>query len=163
MSPHHAPLSSASPLGLLSTSPRKPGPMPCAYLQADDARREVFHASHLIARTRQEWTRIARDLKPVHTAATEAGAAARFEEFAQAWDNRYPAITKLWRQPGPSSRRSCSVRRGNQEDHLYHQRDQVAQRPQPARRERPRPLPQRAGRPEMPLPRDPFPGPHRPR
>lgn len=34
---------------------------------------------------RQDWDKIAKDLRPVYTAPTEAAAAARFEEFAQAW------------------------------------------------------------------------------
>jgi putative transposase len=46
---------------------------------------------------RQHWEKIAKDLKPVYTAATEAAAAERFEEFAESWGDRYPAIVKLWR------------------------------------------------------------------
>ena len=46
---------------------------------------------------RQDYEKIARDLKPVYTAATEAAAAARFEEFTQTWSARYPAIITLWR------------------------------------------------------------------
>jgi len=46
---------------------------------------------------RQHWEKIAKDLKPVYTAATEPAAAERFEEFAEAWGDRYPAIIKLWR------------------------------------------------------------------
>jgi transposase-like protein len=57
---------------------------------------------HLIRNTfryasRRDWEAISKDLRPVYTAPTEAAAAARFEEFAQAWGDRYPAITKLWR------------------------------------------------------------------
>ena len=36
------------------------------------------------------------DLRPVYTAATEAQARLRFEEFAEKWGRPYPAITKLW-------------------------------------------------------------------
>jgi transposase-like protein len=46
---------------------------------------------------RQDWDKLARDLKPVYTAPTEAAAAARFEEFAETWAARYPAIVRLWR------------------------------------------------------------------
>lgn len=46
---------------------------------------------------RQHWEKIARDLKPIYTAASESAAAARFEEFAETWGGRYPAIVKLWR------------------------------------------------------------------
>jgi transposase-like protein len=45
---------------------------------------------------RQHWDAIARALKPVYTAPTEAAAAERFLEFAEAWGSKYPAIVKLW-------------------------------------------------------------------
>ena len=56
---------------------------------------------HLIRNTfkfasRKYWDQIARDLKPVYTAPTEAAARARFEEFAEKWCTMYPAIRKLW-------------------------------------------------------------------
>jgi putative transposase len=46
--------------------------------------------------SRKDWAAIARDLKPVYTAATEQAALDRFAEFAAAWENRYPAIVRLW-------------------------------------------------------------------
>ncbi len=45
---------------------------------------------------RQHWDAIAKALKPVYTAATEAFARERFDEFAQEWGGRYPAIVRLW-------------------------------------------------------------------
>jgi len=56
---------------------------------------------HLIRNTfkfasRKYWDQIARDLRPVYTAPTEAAARARFEEFAEKWAVMYPAIRKLW-------------------------------------------------------------------
>jgi putative transposase len=45
---------------------------------------------------RQHRDAIAKALKPVYTAATEAAAAERFLEFAEAWGSKYPAIVKLW-------------------------------------------------------------------
>jgi transposase-like protein len=56
---------------------------------------------HLIRNTfryasRKYWDQIAHDLRPVYTAATEAEARLRFEEFAEKWGKPYPAITKLW-------------------------------------------------------------------
>ena len=56
---------------------------------------------HLIRNTfkfasRKYWDQIARDLKPVYTAANEATARARFEEFAEKWASMYPAIRVLW-------------------------------------------------------------------
>jgi putative transposase len=44
---------------------------------------------------RQHWEAIAKALKPVYTAATEAAAKERFAEFADAWGGRYPAIVRL--------------------------------------------------------------------
>ena len=46
---------------------------------------------------RQHWDKLAKDLKPIYTAATEAAAAERLEEFDEAWGHRYPAIIRLWR------------------------------------------------------------------
>jgi putative transposase len=57
---------------------------------------------HLIRNTfrfasRKYWDQIAHDLRPVYTAASEAEALARFEEFEEKWGTPYPAISKLWR------------------------------------------------------------------
>jgi putative transposase len=46
--------------------------------------------------SRKYWAEIAKDLKPVYTAACEADALDRFAEFAAKWEKRYPAIIKLW-------------------------------------------------------------------
>lgn len=46
--------------------------------------------------SRRDWPAIAKDLKPIYTAATEAAALERFGEFAATWESRYPAIVKLW-------------------------------------------------------------------
>ena len=56
---------------------------------------------HLLRNTfrfasRKYWNQIAHDLRPVYTAASEAEALARFEEFAEKWGKPYPAIKKLW-------------------------------------------------------------------
>lgn len=45
---------------------------------------------------RQHWDAIAKALKPVYTAPTEAAARERFAEFTEAWGGRYPAIVRLW-------------------------------------------------------------------
>ena len=47
--------------------------------------------------SRKYWAPLSRDLRPVYTAADEASAAAALEAFATAWQDRYPAIVKLWR------------------------------------------------------------------
>jgi putative transposase len=45
---------------------------------------------------RRDWPGIARDLKAIYTAATEAAALDRFAEFCGRWGAKYPAIVKLW-------------------------------------------------------------------
>ncbi|MCH6471214.1 IS256 family transposase [Sinomonas terrae] len=57
---------------------------------------------HLIRNTfryasRQRWDELAKDLKPVYTAPTEAAARERFGEFESKWGTEYPAIARLWR------------------------------------------------------------------
>ena len=56
---------------------------------------------HLIRNTfryasRADWDELARDLRPVYTAATEQAASERFAELAGKWGERYPAIIRLW-------------------------------------------------------------------
>jgi len=56
---------------------------------------------HLIRHTfrlagRQHWDQIAKALRPVYTAPTEAAAKERFIEFAATWGERYPGIVRLW-------------------------------------------------------------------
>jgi transposase-like protein len=46
--------------------------------------------------SRRDWPAIAKDLKPIYTAATEAAALERFADFAGRWEMKYPAIVKLW-------------------------------------------------------------------
>lgn len=46
--------------------------------------------------SRRDWPAIAKDLKPIYTAPTEAAALERLAEFAERWEARYPAIVKLW-------------------------------------------------------------------
>jgi putative transposase len=45
---------------------------------------------------RQHYDAIAKALRPVYTAPTEAAATERFGEFCEAWGERYPAIVRLW-------------------------------------------------------------------
>jgi len=51
--------------------------------------------------SRRDWAAIAKDLKPVYTAATEAEALDQFAEFSGTWEARYPAIVKLWESAWP--------------------------------------------------------------
>jgi putative transposase len=46
--------------------------------------------------SRRDWPELAKDLKPIYTAATEAAALERLAEFAGRWEAKYPAIVKLW-------------------------------------------------------------------
>ena len=45
---------------------------------------------------RQHYDAIAKALRPVYTAPTEAAATERFLEFCETWGERYPAIVRLW-------------------------------------------------------------------
>jgi putative transposase len=49
-----------------------------------------------VTAARKDWTAIAKDLKPIYTAATEAVALDRLAEFSARWEARYPAIVRLW-------------------------------------------------------------------
>ena len=46
--------------------------------------------------SKRDWPAIARDLKPIYSAATEAAALERLADFAGTWETKYPAIVKLW-------------------------------------------------------------------
>jgi putative transposase len=46
--------------------------------------------------SRKDWAQIAKDLKPVYTAPSEQAALDRFAEFSDTWEQRYPAIVRLW-------------------------------------------------------------------
>jgi putative transposase len=46
--------------------------------------------------SRKDWPALAKDLKPIYTAPTEAAALERLAEFAGRWEAKYPAIVKLW-------------------------------------------------------------------
>src|ERR1035438_10123894 len=58
------------------------------------------HNVHLLRNSfkyasRRDWAEIAKDLKPVYTAASEAEAFDLFAEFSGKWEKRYPAIIRL--------------------------------------------------------------------
>jgi putative transposase len=46
--------------------------------------------------SRADWAAIAKELKPVYTAPSEQAALDRFAEFSDKWEQRYPAIIRLW-------------------------------------------------------------------
>ena len=51
--------------------------------------------------SRRDWEKIAKDLRPVYAAASEAEALDRFAAFAGTWEKRYPAIIRLWENAWP--------------------------------------------------------------
>jgi putative transposase len=51
--------------------------------------------------SKRDWPALSRDLKPVLTAVDADDAEARFLQFAEAWESKYPAIVKLWTQAWP--------------------------------------------------------------
>jgi transposase-like protein len=46
--------------------------------------------------SKKYWPQLAKDLKPIYTAPTADAAWERLAEFAAVWEDRYPAIIKLW-------------------------------------------------------------------
>ena len=46
--------------------------------------------------SKKHWAALAKDLKPIYQAPTEAAALDRFAEFSGKWERRYPAIIRLW-------------------------------------------------------------------
>ena len=46
--------------------------------------------------SKADWAELARDLRPVYSAPTEQAARMAFDELAGKWNERYPAIIKLW-------------------------------------------------------------------
>jgi putative transposase len=57
--------------------------------------------------SKRDWAEIAKDLKPVYTAASEADALDRFADFSGKWEKRYPLLYGCGRTPGRNSCRSC--------------------------------------------------------
>jgi putative transposase len=47
--------------------------------------------------SKRYWEHLAKDLRPIYTAATADAAWAAFEELEEKWGKAYPAIPKLWR------------------------------------------------------------------
>jgi transposase-like protein len=56
---------------------------------------------HLIRNTfrltsRKYWDELKRDIKPIYTAVNAAAARAAFDDLAEKWGGRYPAVIRLW-------------------------------------------------------------------
>jgi putative transposase len=61
---------------------------------------------HLIRNTfrltsRKYWDEITRDIKPIYTAVNATAARAAFDELAEKWGGRYPAVVRLWDNAWP--------------------------------------------------------------
>ena len=123
---------------------------------------------HLIRNTfryasRRYWDKLSRDLKPIYQAATAAAAAAALDDLEDKWGGRvsgdHPALAQRLGRVHPVP----GLRPGDPEGAVLDQRDRVAERPLPTRGQSPRPLPDRAGRDEVPVSGHPITGPERDR
>ena len=112
---------------------------------------------------RQHYEAIAKALRPVYTAPTEAAAMERFLEFAEAWGERYPAIVRLWENAWaefvPFLSFDVEIRKIICTTNAIESR-QLAH---PPGGQGPRALPQRGCRAQVRLHGDHEPGPHRDR
>jgi transposase-like protein len=118
---------------------------------------------HLLRNTfryasRKYWDQIAKDIRPVYTAPTEAAAKERFVEFTAKWGAQYPAIIRLWGERLERVRAVPGLRRRDPPSHLLDECRGVDQRPLPPRDPRPRAFPDRTSCPEVSLPRHPITG-----
>ena len=55
--------------------------------------RNTFHLA-----SKRDWDALKRSVQPIYTAPNPAAARAAFEDLAQRWGSRYPAIVRLWRK-----------------------------------------------------------------
>jgi len=120
---------------------------------------------HLIRNTfryasRKDWDALGKQLRPVYTAPSAAAAAERFDEFAGTWGSRYPAVIRLWRNAWEEFIGVPGLRRGDPPSDLLDQRHREPGRPVSAGDPGPRPLLNRAGRAQVPLPGHPSARPH---
>lgn len=53
--------------------------------------RNTFHLA-----SKKDWDALKRDLRPIYTAPNAAAARSAFEDLAERWGTRYPAIVRLW-------------------------------------------------------------------
>ena len=79
---------------------------------------------HLIRNTfryacRKDWDQMAKDLRPVYTAATEAAAQARFDEFAETLGRPVPGDHRAVAQRLVGVRAVPGLRRGDPQGHLH--------------------------------------------
>jgi putative transposase len=46
--------------------------------------------------SKRDWDALRREVKPIYTAVNAAAAREAFEQLAEVWGQRYPAIVRLW-------------------------------------------------------------------
>jgi transposase-like protein len=68
---------------------------------------------------RQHYDAIAKALRPVYTAPTEAAAMERFLEFCETWGERYPGDRAVVGERLGGVRAVPELRRGDPPDHLH--------------------------------------------
>ena len=121
---------------------------------------------HLIRNTfrlssRRDWDAIKRAIRPIYTAVNAGAARQAFDELADTWGRRYPAITKLWDNAWnefiPFLDYDIEIRTVLCSTNAI----ESPERPLPASRQSPRALPVRASRNEVPVSGDQITGPHR--
>ena len=108
--------------------------------------------------SKRDWAEVAKDLKPVYTAPSEAAALDALTEFSAKWEKRYPAIIRLWENAwaefvpflGFDNEIRTIICTTNAIESINARLRRV---------QGPRPLPDRAGRHEVPVPRPDEPGP----
>lgn len=61
--------------------------------------------------SKKDWPALAKDLKPVYTAPTEAAGLDRFSDVAAVWEKKYPAIIRLWENAWSDRRPALGDRR----------------------------------------------------
>jgi putative transposase len=112
---------------------------------------------------RQHFDAIAKALRPIYTAPTEAAAMERFLEFCEIWGERYPAIVRLWENAWaefvPFLGFDVEIRKIVCTTNAI----ESVNAPDPPRGQGPRPLPERGGRAQVRLHGDHEPGPDRDR
>ena len=75
--------------------------------------------------SKRDWAQIAKDLKPVYTAASEAEALDRFAEFSGKWEKRYPGYYTAVGERVGGIRAVPAVRPGNKDGDLHDKRDRI--------------------------------------
>ena len=111
--------------------------------------------------SKKDWAAIAKDLKPVYTAASEAAALDAFVAFSEKWEQRYPGDHQAVGERVGRVRAVPALRHGNPQRDLHDQQHREHQRAHPQGGERPWPLPDRAGRAQVRLSGDHEPRPDR--